>query len=54
MKKRIKKCPETGLPIMTSWGLGRGSAPLTDDPENPIKPFATYEMEEDEDDEDED
>ena len=32
---------------MKSWGIGTGVPPLTDDPENPLKPFATYEMEDD-------
>ena len=27
---------------MTSWGLGAGTLPVTTDPENPFKPFATY------------
>ena len=36
-------------PEMVQWGLGN-TLPLTDDPENPIKPFAVYK--EDDDDED--
>lgn len=42
---KVKLCPCTGQPKMKSWGIGKGVPPLTDDPENPIKPFATYEME---------
>lgn len=30
------------FPEMKSWGIGEGNLPLTDDPENPIKPFAKY------------
>lgn len=42
---RVKICPHSGQPKMTSWGIGKGVPPLTDDPENPLKPFAEYEME---------
>lgn len=45
-EKKVKRCPITGQPEMKSWGIGRGIPPLTDDPENPLKPFAEYEMEE--------
>lgn len=41
--KPIKKKPHSNQPVMKSWGLGEGRPPLTDDPENPIKPFAEYE-----------
>lgn len=30
------------LPEMESWGISEGRPPLTEDPENPIKPFAKY------------
>lgn len=30
-------------PKMKNWGIGEGRKPLTDDPENPFKPFAEYE-----------
>lgn len=43
-KKKIKTCPKSGQPIMKSWGIGEGRLPLTDDPENPIKMFADYEV----------
>lgn len=36
-------CP----PKMKTWGLGEGKLPLTDDPENPIKPFSTLDDDED-------
>lgn len=42
---KIKRCPYSGQPEMKSWGIGKGTPPLTDDPENPLKPFAEYEME---------
>lgn len=42
--KRLKKRPMSCQPIMTSWGLGEGRPPLTDDPENPIRMFAEYEV----------
>lgn len=45
--KKVKRCPHSGQPKMKSWGIGTGVPPLTDDPENPLKPFATYEMEDD-------
>lgn len=48
--KRLKKRPMSCQPVMTSWGIGEGRPPLTDDPENPIKPFAEYEVENDKDD----
>lgn len=41
----LKECKNSGKPIMKSWGIGEGNLPLTDDPENPIKPFAEYETE---------
>lgn len=28
---------------MTTWGIGEGQLPITDDPENPIKPFSEVE-----------
>lgn len=43
-KKKIKTCPDSGQPIMKSWGIGEGRLPLTSDPENPIKMFAEYEV----------
>ena len=48
--KRLKKRPMSCQPVMTSWGLGEGRPPLTDDPENPIKPFAEYAVDNDKDD----
>ena len=45
--KSIKKKKHSCQPIMRSWGIGEGRPPLTDDPENPIKPFASYESERD-------
>lgn len=36
------------LPKIKSWGIGEGRTPLTEDPENPVKPFAEYEKENDE------
>lgn len=50
--KNLKKCSETGLPIMKKWGIGEGVPPLTSDPENPIKPFASYEEEDSDKDDD--
>lgn len=41
--KPLKKRGNSCQPVMSSWGIGEGIPPLTDDPENPIKPFATYE-----------
>lgn len=48
--KPIKKRAASCQPVMKSWGLGEGRPPLTDDPENPIKPFAEYETEDKKDD----
>lgn len=42
---KVKRCPHSGQPEIKSWGIGKGTPPLTDDPENPLKPFAEYEME---------
>lgn len=49
-KKPLKKVKGSCQPIMTSWGIGEGRPPLTSDPENPIKPFASYEADDKEDD----
>lgn len=46
-KGKAKICPKTGQPEMVKWGIGDGTPPLTTDPENPIKPFATYVEEDD-------
>ena len=45
MSDKSKDCP----PKMVSWGIGQGVPPLTTDPENPFKPFATYQTDEDKD-----
>lgn len=44
--KRLKKTKNTCQPIIKTWGIGEGRPPLTDDPENPIKIFAEYEVDE--------
>lgn len=44
--KPLKKKRHSCQPVMTSWGIGEGRPPLTDDPENPIKVFAEYQVDE--------